>query len=178
MMQSPEDSERLRTFGETEKIGVPTVPDHELIRRIGRGSYGEVWLARSVTGAFRAVKIVYRQSFDHDRPFEREFSGILKFEPISRQHECQVDILHVGRGEGYFYYVMELADDQSSGQQINPDNYVPRTLKSDTFHRRKLPFEECVQISLALTTALDHLHGNGLIHRDVKEAMHNNMNNS
>ena len=51
--------------------------------------------------------------FDHDRPFEREFEGIQKFEPISRMHESQVDILHVGRNEkdGYFYYVMELADD-------------------------------------------------------------------
>ena len=48
----------------------PRVPDHELLRRIGRGAYGEVWLARSVTGAYRAVKIVHRQSFDHDRPFE------------------------------------------------------------------------------------------------------------
>src|SRR6266566_8280509 len=89
---------------------VPTIPDHELIRRIGSGSYGEVWLARSVMGTFRAVKIVYRESFDHDRPFEREFNGIQRFEPISCSHESQVDILHVGRNEGYFYYVMELAD--------------------------------------------------------------------
>src|SRR5213593_2010696 len=146
----------------------PSIPDHELLRRIGRGSYGEVWLARSITGAYRAVKIVSRQSFDHDRPFEREFSGILKFEPISRNHDSQVDILHVGRGEDYFYYVMELADDQLTGQQINPDSYAPKTLKSEIFQRGKLPFEECVQISLALTTALENLHANGLVHRDVK----------
>ncbi|MCX6925559.1 MAG: hypothetical protein NT154_20475 [Verrucomicrobia bacterium] len=113
----------------------PRVPDHELLRRIGRGAYGEVWLARSVTGAFRAVKIVHRQSFDHDRPFEREFEGILKFEPISRTDESQVDILHVGRGQDCFYYVMELADDQATGGQIHADNYTPRTLKSDLlFH--------------------------------------------
>src|SRR5439155_27214519 len=44
---------------------VPTIPDHELIRRIGSGSYGEVWLARSVMGTFRAVKVVYRKTFEH-----------------------------------------------------------------------------------------------------------------
>ncbi len=154
--------------GASTPLASPRVPDHELIRRIGRGAYGEVWLARSVTGAFRAVKIVHRQSFDHDRPFEREFEGILKFEPISRRHESQVDILHVGRGDDCFYYVMELADDQATGGQINPDNYTPRTLKSDLLFHGRLPFEECVRIGIALTTALEHLHDNGLVHRDVK----------
>src|SRR6185436_14265926 len=86
----------------------------------------------------------------------------------SRKHESQVDILHVGRGDECFYYVMELADDQFSGQQIHRDSYAPRTVKSELFQRGKLPFEECIQISLALTTALNHLHSHGLVHRDVK----------
>ena len=146
----------------------PRVPDHELIRRIGRGAYGEVWLARCAIGAYRAVKIVHRQSFAHDRPFEREFEGILKFEPISRRHDSQVGILHVGRGEDCFYYVMDLADDQATGGQINPDRYAPRTLKSDLLFHGRLPFEECVRIGIALATALENLHGNGLVHRDVK----------
>ena len=63
-------------------------------------------------GVHRAVKIVHRKSFTHQRPFERELSGIRKFEPISRSHAGLVDVLQVGRNdeEGYFYYVMELAD--------------------------------------------------------------------
>ena len=69
-----------------------------------------MWLARNALGAYRAVKIVYRKSFEDSRPFEREFNGIQKFEPISRSHEGLVDILQAGRQEDYFYYVMELAD--------------------------------------------------------------------
>src|SRR5438445_3925126 len=96
-----------------DRSALPQIPDHELIRNVGGGSYGEVWLAQNALGAFRAVKIVYRKTFESERPYEREFSGIKKFEPISRSHEGFVDILQVGRNDqaGYFYYVMELADD-------------------------------------------------------------------
>ena len=103
------------------------IPEHELVRPIAAGAYGQVWLARNRLGAYRAVKIVYRASFDHDRPFEREFAGIKAFEPISRSHEGLVDLLQVGRDDvaGYFYYVMELADaveNPKSERRPKPEN--------------------------------------------------------
>ena len=68
----------------------PEIPDHELLFLIGHGAYGEVWLARNAVGTLRAVKIVHRLSFQHDDHFEREFKGLLKFEPISRSILLQV----------------------------------------------------------------------------------------
>ena len=42
----------------------PSVPDYELLRRIGHGAYGDVWLARSkATGVLRAAKIVWRHIY-------------------------------------------------------------------------------------------------------------------
>src|SRR5437879_1994323 len=67
---SPPKDENLRP------LSPPRIPDYELLRRIGSGSYGDVWLARNVLGQCRAVKIIYRSRFVDPRPFEREFEGI------------------------------------------------------------------------------------------------------
>src|SRR5947208_11029920 len=166
----------------------PSVPDHELLRRIGGGSYGEVWLARNKLGTLRAIKVVYRRTFEDARPFEREFRGIQKFEPISRSHEGLVDILQVGGTDEYFYYVMELADSVSSKQcsvnsnrpadlsqtsggppPLNTDllitDYRPLTLRELLKQHGRLPLSQCLEIGRHLASALAHLHAQGLVHR-------------
>jgi serine/threonine protein kinase len=116
------------------------------------------------------VKVVYRRTFASDGPFDREFRGIQKFTPISRSHPGFVNILHVGRNNaaGYFYYIMELGDDETTGQQIDPGAYQPKNLAREIERRGRLPAAECLQLSLALTAALDCLHRQQLIHRDIK----------
>src|ERR1017187_6610338 len=140
---------------DTGRTNEPSVPDYELLRRIGRGAYGDVWLARSkATGVLRAAKIVWRHTFEDERPFKREFEGIQRFERISREHPSQLALFHIGRNEpaGYFYYVMELADDGSESRlqpatthdkEREPDlpasdrlkaglqTYIPHTLRAD-----------------------------------------------
>jgi serine/threonine protein kinase len=147
---------------------IPIVPDHELLRVIGRGAYGEIWLARTVTGALRAVKVVYRSTFETERTFLREFEGMSAFEPISRAHDGFVDILHVGRSADYLYYSMELADDHLAGRKIDLVNYQPRTLKSDLALHKRLSADESIRLGLSLTEALEALHARGLTHRDIK----------
>mgnify|MGYP000978875891 CR=1 FL=1 len=150
----------------------PSIPDHEVLRKIGGGAYGEVWLARGVTGAMRAVKVVWREDFEDERGFEREFEGILKFEPISRDHPALVNILHVGRSPDglFYYYVMQLGDDLRTGREINPIEYEPRTLRADHHQGpgERWATDECIDVGLRLAEALHHLHESGLAHRDVK----------
>jgi serine/threonine protein kinase len=76
----------------------------------------------------------------------------------------------VGRNdrEGYFYYIMEVGDDEISGQKIDPKMYCAKNLAREIHQRGKLPAEECLQLSLDLTAALDYLHQQQLIHRDIK----------
>ena len=98
-----------------------------MLRCIGRGSYGEVWLARNVLGEYRAAKVIYRSHFDSEHAYEREFEGLKRYEPVSRGDPSQVAVLHVGRNDaaGFYYYIMELADDGSESR-LQPENATER----------------------------------------------------
>ncbi len=159
-----EPSERMNERSGTK----PWVPEHEVLGLIERGSYGEVWLARSATGRFHAVKVVRRDAFPDARPFERELEGLRHYEPLSCRHAALLPILQVGLEDGRLYYVMELADDVERGQEIDPEHYTPRTLQRELKRRGRLPFDECLELGLALTEGLAFLHACGLVHRDIK----------
>jgi hypothetical protein len=147
----------------------PSIPDHEFVRCVGAGSHGEVWLAMNVTQAVRAVRILFRRQFASDRSFAREYARIQRFEPISGTHPGLVGVLQVGQEPlaDCFHYVMEVADDLEQGQTIDPVQYVPRTLQT-LLHHGPLPVADCIDLALALTESVQHLHQHGLVHRGIK----------
>lgn len=168
-----------------ERLQVPSIPDLELDRRIGRGAYGEVWLSRTLTGVYRATKIVLRGSDDLQGAFEREYQGIRNYEPISLSHPSLMDVVRVGRNdrEGFFYYEMELADDangsrtplavsreygqEAEGSPLDPATYDPFTLRR-LLRNGRIPVEACARLGIELLSALGALHRRDRIHRDVK----------
>lgn len=168
--QRPFSMRRLRGH-RRGAVGCPSAGrDFDLLKKIGEGSYGEVWLARSITGVYRAVKIVSGRRFSESRSLEREFEGLRRFEPISHGHSGWVGIFHVGMDEetGGFYYVMEAADDLEPGQEIEPESYKAKTLSSLLARSHVLPLDEGVRIGMSLAESISRLHSLGFIHRDIK----------
>ena len=150
----------------------PHVPGYALLRCIGRGAYGEVWLARNHIGTYNAVKVVFRNRLPEARAYEREFRGIRRYTPVSLRHPGLVKILHVGRDDNaqYFHYVMELGDDEVAGQEINPETYQPRNFAKDLAKNGHLSVPKCIAMGIALCKPLEFLHAKRLMHRDIKPA--------
>jgi CHASE2 domain-containing sensor protein len=151
----------------------PEIPGYKLhLAPFGKGAYGEVWLARNPDGKWRAVKVIYLANFNNDpAPYEREFKGVSRYQPVSDRHPGLLRVDFVSEKlEGHFYYVMELGDSLKPGWESDPSTYKPHDLASERAgaEGRRLPLGKCVEIGLAVSDAMDFLHRQGLTHRDIK----------
>jgi len=157
-------------------------PGYDYVKEIARGGYGYVYLfMRTATDArdYVAGKFVYRQSFgavDHPgsgAAYDRAFEGLQNFRSLSGDSPYLLRLFDVRQrhDEGYFCYMMELADDIESGRTVHPSTYKPRTLKNELERgneRRRLPARRCVEIAITLARGLRLLHESGFTHRDVR----------
>jgi len=149
----------------------PDVPDFDLIRPIGSGGFGRVWLAANrTTGHLRAVKVIpLRRCGEADRA-GREISSITRLEEnVRTDHASLLKIHHVGRTEEYLFYVMDPADDVAGGKASRQEDYCPATLRS-RLDTGPLPPSQCLEVARQLLEGLASLHAAGMVHRDVKPA--------
>ena len=149
----------------------PEVPGFDLIRPIGKGGFGEVWLAANhATGRLRAVKIIAVARSGTADPAGREITSVIRLEAnLRRQHPNLVNIHHVGECPGHIFFVMDLADDLTGTSGSADPSYRPATLQS-RLQTGPLAPDECQRRTGELLAGLAALHDAGMVHRDVKPA--------
>ena len=148
---------------------LPTIPGYALISPIGRGAYGEVFLAEDVAGRRVALKVVTPRPELTDKMLQRELGGLKRFLAVAESdpHLVRIHEMVENLPRGGFAYAMELAD---SVEGHGVTDYAPLTLRHRLKTAGRLTVQESLQIAIRLCAALEHLHGQGLVHRDVKPA--------
>ncbi len=127
------------------------VNQYELIRPLGRGGMGEVFLARDTRlGRLVAVKFLHRG----DPGFLRRF-WIEAKATAQCTHEHIVVIHEVGEFEGRPFMVLE---------------YVEGDTLKNILSQGRLAWPRAVEIMVDVLEALDRAHGLGIVHRDLKPA--------
>lgn len=155
----------LPESGSSERAAprAPELVEFEILKLIGRGTFGSVWLAKErVTGVYRAVKTFPKTSAD------TEISGLSEYQRRALRHDHLVQIFLIGEYDGVYYVVMELADDIKGTVAMDPQYYEPCSLDRMINDRGALPAEEALQHLHGILQATEYLHRQGLVHRDIK----------
>ena len=137
-----------------------------LLREIGRGAYGVVYLAEASDGRRAALKLCRRAGTEDER-YARELRGAKLYMSVSAS-EGLVEMREVVEEDWGFYSVMDLADDEFDRADVSPESYRPKTLAKVIEGEKALPLKECVRLGIALAKGLAALQRHHLLHRDIK----------
>ncbi len=129
------------------------VPGYRLQRFLGAGAFGQVWVGQDLnTGRGVAVKFYLHRGGVNWSLLSREVKNLVQLS--ADRHVVQV--LEVGWDSDPPYYVMELISGGSLEELL-------RT-------RVRFPVGEAVEIFRKICVGLNHCHGKGVLHCDVKPA--------
>ena len=149
------DAETRRGSGFAAPLGesLPQLPGFEMLRELGRGGMGVVFLARQTAlKRLVAVKMIRGGS----RPAEElaRFRG--EIEAAARlKHQHIVQIYEVGEHAGQPYCVLEYVDGGNLQQKLAG---------------QPQPADVAARIIQQLALAVQHAHEAGIVHRDLKPA--------
>ncbi|MEK7413234.1 MAG: protein kinase [Planctomycetota bacterium] len=128
---------------------------YRLIRRIGEGGMGEVYLAEQLSMHRTVALKILHQKWADDEEFRKRF--LLEARAAGKlSHPNIIQVFDVGKYQGLYYFSMEFVDGVTVEDLIR--------------HEGPLGFERAVDITLQICGALTYLSQHGIIHRDIKPA--------
>ena len=150
-----QDAESLERSREQSALagGPPAaIPGYRILKPIGEGKYGSVWLAREHnTGKHVAIKF-----YTHRRGVDWSLLG-REVEKLAVLYTSRsiVGLLAVGWDHDPPYYVMEYLENGSLATRLSTGS---------------LAVTDAIRIATRICQALVHAHGSGILHCDLKPA--------
>ncbi len=127
---------------------------YALIKRIGRGGFGEVWLAER-RAKFVTTKVAIKLPLEEQVDTDAIKNEAVLWEQASG-HPNVMPIIEADEYDGQIVIVSEYAPDGSL------DDFLKR--------ERTLPIRSVVEMAIGILNGLEFLHSKQIIHRDLKPA--------
>lgn len=134
--------------------GAPTIPGYEIIRCLGKGGMGAVWLARDDKNQEQvAIKTVLPEVAGDERTIKRFLREMDECAALVHPHI--VRFIDKGFASDQFYFVMEFVDGLDAQKLVEQRG-------------GRVGAAEAVHIILQVLEALEYAHNRNIVHRDIK----------
>jgi hypothetical protein len=137
-----------QTLGKSPNLG-----DYRLLKKLGAGGMGTVYLAQQVSLDRQVALKVLSKELASKPAFVQRFLREARL-MAKLDHPNILRSFDVGEAQGYHYLAMEFVDGGS----------VESWLKK----LGKLSLEDALHLTLACARALEHAHEQNMVHRDIK----------
>ncbi|HLG13400.1 MAG TPA: protein kinase [Blastocatellia bacterium] len=129
-----------------------TIGPYQIVRQLGAGGMGDVYLARDNRLGRSAALKVLPDYFTNDKDRMRRFHQEARA-ASALSHPNVATIYDIGKAEGTTYIAMEYVEGQTLEAKING---------------QPLETTEILDIAAQVADALDEAHAKGIAHRDIK----------
>ncbi len=130
------------------------VQHYEIIKLLGQGGMGEVYLARdSILGRKVALKFLPDELECEARTRERFLREAKSAAALDHPFICK--IYETGEWHGKAFIAME---------------YIEGSTLKDKLEKETIPLRDAVRVTLEIAEALENAHKTGIVHRDLKPA--------
>jgi len=152
---TPDPSAQLSTQPANAKAAYRSIGNYRLLRKLGEGGMGQVWLAEQTAPVRRQVALKLIRAGMYDDAMLQRFQSERQALAIM-EHPSIAKIFDAGSTpEGQPYLVME---------------YVPGLPITDYCDRKDLSIQERLELFIQVCEGVQHAHQKSIMHRDLKPA--------